>query len=133
MLAPTSGRKLAFDGRASPGRTRLNLEEIEVIRYALLAAALLFGATAYAGGPGCKHGAKMEELTADLNLDATQAAQVEEILKAQHDRMRTEHKAIHEDTLTQLRGILTEEQIQTLQARWERHGHKSRDGAQEGV
>ena len=104
------------------------------MRYALVAAAaaLLFGATAYAGGPGCDHRAKMDQLTADLNLDATQAAQVQEILKASHDRMRTEHKTIHEDTLTQLRAVLTEDQIQTLQSRWESH-HKSHDTAEEGV
>ena len=104
------------------------------MRYALLAAALLFGATAYAGGPGCDHGAKMDKLTADLNLDATQATQVEEILKASHERMRAEHKTIHEDTLAQLRTVLTEEQVQTLQTRWEeRHGHKSHDATEEGV
>jgi hypothetical protein len=106
------------------------------MRYALVAAAaaLLFGATAYAGGPDCDRGAKMEQLTADLNLDATQAAQVQEILKSSHDKMRTEHKAIHEDTLAQLRTVLTEEQVQTLQVRWEeRHGHKSHDAAKEGV
>jgi hypothetical protein len=104
------------------------------MRYALLAAALLFGPVAYAGGPGCNHGAKMDQLTADLNLDATQTAQVQEILKASHDRMRAEHKTIHEDTLAQLRTILTEEQIQTLQSRWEeRHGTKSEETAEEGV
>ena len=103
------------------------------MRYALVAAALLFCATANAGGPGCNHGAKMDELTADLNLDATQTTQVQEILKASHDRMRSEHKTIHEDTLTQLRAVLTEEQIQTLQSRWEQHGHKGKDAVEEGV
>jgi hypothetical protein len=103
------------------------------MRYALLAAALLFGATAYAGGPGCAHGSRMDKLTADLNLDETQSAQVEEILKSSHERMRAQHETIHEDTLAQLRGVLTEEQVQTLQARWERHGHKSHDRVEEGV
>ena len=99
------------------------------MRYALAAAALLFGATAYAGGPGCNHGAKMDDMTAGLNLDATQTAQVQEILKASHDRMRTEHQTIHEDTLNQLRAVLTEEQMQTLQSNWEQR-HK---GKEEGV
>jgi Spy/CpxP family protein refolding chaperone len=103
------------------------------MRYALVAAALLVGATAaYAGGPGCGHGSRMDKLTADLNLDDTQAAQVEEILKSSHERMRAQHEAIHEETLAQLRGVLTEEQIQTLQARWERHGPK-RARMEEGV
>ena len=102
------------------------------MRYALVAAALLFGATAYAGGPGCDHGAKMDEMTAGLNLDATQTAQVQEILKASHDRMRAEHQTIHDDTLTQLRTVLTEEQMQTLQANWEQR-HKARNTSEEGV
>jgi hypothetical protein len=110
----------------------LNQEEIQAMRYALIVAALLVGTTAYAGGPGCR-GAKMDELTADLNLDATQTAQVQEILKASHDRMSTERKAIHEDTLAQLRTVLTEEQIQTLQARWQEHGYKHKDSVEGGV
>ena len=77
-------------------------------RYALAAAALLLGSAAYAGGPGCNHGAKMDDMTAGLNLDATQTAQVQEILKSSHDRMRAEHQTIHEDTLNQLRAVLTE-------------------------
>ena len=102
------------------------------MRYALLAAALLVGSTAYAGGPGCNHGAKMDEMTAGLNLDATQTTQVQEILKASHDRMRTEHQTIHENTLTQLRAVLTEEQMQTLQSNWEQR-HKAKDTTEEGV
>ena len=102
------------------------------MRYALVAAALLFGSTAYAGGPGCNHGAKMDEMTAGLNLDATQTAQVQEIMKASHERMRTEHQTIHEDTLTQLRAVLTEEQMQTLQSNWDQR-HKSKDTAEEGA
>ena len=102
------------------------------MRYALVAAALLMGSTAYAGGPGCNHGAKMDEMTAGLNLDATQTAQVQEIMKASHDKMRAEHQTIHEDTLAQLRTVLTEEQMQTLQANWDQR-HKGKDKAEEGV
>jgi hypothetical protein len=74
----------------------------------------------------------MDDMTAGLNLDATQTAQVQEILKSSHDRMRAEHKTIHEDTLAQLRTVLTEEQMQTLQSNWEQR-HKGKDMAPEGV
>jgi len=102
------------------------------MRYALVVAALLVGTTAYAGGPGCKHGAKMDEVTAGLNLDATQTAQVQEILKSSHERMRSKNQTIHEDTLNQLRAVLSDEQMQTLQANWEQM-HKAKDTAEEGV
>jgi Spy/CpxP family protein refolding chaperone len=101
------------------------------MKYSFLAIAVLASGSAFAGGPGCdKHGApSMERLKEELQLTDAQATQVEEILKGKHERMRAEHEAIHEETLTQLRGVLTEEQIQELQSRWQKHRHGPRSPA----
>ena len=85
----------------------------------ILAALLLTSTTAFAqhaGGPprdGPPDIAKM------LNLDATRAAKVDEILKVQRDKMR----ALHEDTDKQLSTVLTPEEMAKLrQARPPRPG-----------
>jgi hypothetical protein len=108
------------------------------MKYPLIAVALLASAAAFAGDSGCGHGDHMARLTEDLGLDAAQATQVEQILESSHERMRAEHKAIHEDTLAQLRNVLTEEQVQALEARWKEHGpgrrhHRSRDAEETGA
>jgi hypothetical protein len=100
------------------------------MRYALLAVALLASATAFADCD--EHGPPMARLKQELNLTDAQATQVEQILRAGHERamtaheserdnMRSQMEAIHQDTLNQLRGILSEDQIQTLESHMKDH------------
>lgn len=108
------------------------------MKYTFLAVALLASAAALACD---ERGMSMDRLTQELNLAPEQATQVEQILKAGHERARTEHEkmrtqmeAIHEDTLNQLRGVLTDDQIKTLESHWQEHqgwhGHHAPDAGE---
>jgi len=110
------------------------------MKYALVAAALLASASAFADCGG--HGDHMAQLKQELNLTDDQATQVEQILRSGHDKarevMRTQMETIHADTLNQLRGVLTEEQVQTFESnmkdRWHgHHGDAPQDDADQGA
>jgi Spy/CpxP family protein refolding chaperone len=115
------------------------------MRYALVAVALLASAAAFADCGGHGRGDHMAQLKQELNLTDDQATQVEQVLRAQHDKaravMQTQMEAIHQDTLNQLRGVLTEEQVQTFEShmnemkeRWHgQHGDAPEDDAGQGA
>lgn len=110
------------------------------MRYVLAAVACLAAATAFADCD--QHGPSADQLKQELNLNDAQATQVQQILSAGHDKMRALHEterenmrtqmdAIHQDTLGQLRGVLSDDQIQTLESQMKAHmgwhGHHGPD------
>jgi len=78
---------------------------------------------ALARGPQGAH--SMDQLTEALHLDQSQVGPFEQILqeqrdkrqalwKSQREQMRTQMRAIHDETTTRLRSVLSEEQLQTF-------------------
>jgi hypothetical protein len=82
----------------------------------------------------------IERLAADLGLDEQQKAEVQKILEAQHQKMRSErdeieasgqrpsreemhqrHEQMDQETLEQLRPVLNEEQLQKFQELRKQH------------
>jgi Spy/CpxP family protein refolding chaperone len=85
------------------------------------------------GGPGPDdyHGRKVERLTKELNLTDEQKTQVEALFKEQHEKF----KALHEETNTKLKTILTPEQMNKMEAMQKQHQEKWRHkkGMKEGM
>ncbi len=105
----------------------------------LIVSVLGFAATsASAEQPGSSphgHRPPIERLASDLGLDDHQKGEVERILEAQHEKMRAareqadasgerpsheemrqRHEQMQQETLEQLRPVLTEEQLQKFQS-----------------
>lgn len=72
------------------------------------------------------HGPRMERLTKELNLTDQQKAQVETIFKEQKEK----YKAIHEETRTRLKSVLTEEQMTKMDEMRQRRLERWKKGDQ---
>ncbi|WP_020565479.1 hypothetical protein [Methylosarcina fibrata] len=85
------------------------------------------------GGPGPDdyHGRKVERLAKDLNLTAEQKTQVEALFKEQHEKF----KALHEETNSKLKTILTPEQMTKMEEMQKQHQEKwsHKKGMKEGM
>jgi Spy/CpxP family protein refolding chaperone len=82
------------------------------------------------GGPGKGHHVMLERLGEDLNLTADQKAKVQPIvdqarpqIRAIHEEAMQKTKAIMDNTMTQIRPLLTPEQQQKLDAMKTAHEH----------
>lgn len=107
------------------------------MRLTMMTAVLLASTAAFAAPPGGQ--VPVEELTETLALDENQAAQVEQILNAQHERMeglrelersdrRAEKELIRNDTRTQLQSVLNEEQLEKFdELHQQRKGRRGKD------
>ena len=91
----------------------------------VLLSLVTLGLTHQALAKGPQREAFMEQLTEALNLDQSQVGPFEQILqeqrdkrqalwKSQREQMRTQMRAIHDETTTRLRSVLSEEQLQTF-------------------
>lgn len=83
-------------------------------------------------------GQHMERMIGELQLSSEQEPVVRQIMQEQHKKMRSEMQAIHEqmkpkmealkaETGQRLSTVLTAEQLQTFNARMEKHENKMRD------
>jgi Spy/CpxP family protein refolding chaperone len=107
------------------------------VRTVLLAAAWLFSGLVYADTPphSQQHGPDMDRIALLLDLDDTQKSEVQKILEAQHEQMRTQmeqehaagthpsrdemrarHDKLKQDTLDKLSTVLNEQQLKKFAA-----------------
>lgn len=116
-------------------------------RVALIAAALLASAVAFAHPGDGRRGPDMDRMAVLLDLNDSQKEQVRKILDEQHQKLdavheqhrsagskptREERAKFHEelkqDTLGKLQGVLSADQIKKFEVLTERHdGHRGHD------
>ena len=88
----------------------------------LVATVLGFGAVSAFACPGDK-GGRMDRVIEKLDLNAEQADQFRAVMETKRESMKSYHEAQRTETLNQLQGILTDDQLQQFEEMTERRFH----------
>lgn len=102
---------------------------MKMLPIALLAATLTLPVYAKPPGGGMDPERQLDMMTERLSLTDTQVTQVQAILEAtqtERDALREQMQALRDSTDTQIKAILTDDQVATLESMQQRHQRGSR-------